>query len=86
MNWLSKLKDVFVKNVPSDSTAKSVNTTDILKVTRTAVLLGISTAVVELLNGLQPEMFGEHAAIATVVLALLGELSVRFIKNNGKKT
>jgi hypothetical protein len=37
-----------------------------------------------MLANVKPEMFGDHAGIAAVVLTVVGELSLRFLKSNGK--
>lgn len=81
-DFFKKITSVFVKNVPSDSKAGVVNSTDLAKVTRTAIIMGLSTAATHWLANVNPTMFGDHSAIATLVLAVLGELSVRFLKSN----
>lgn len=83
MGFLSKLKNaMFGKSDPSVSPAGKVDTTDLAKVTRTGVLMGFATFVTYMLSNVQPEMFGEHAALASVVIGILSELSLRFLKDN----
>lgn len=84
MSFLNKILSVFTKSVPSDSASGKVNTTDIAKVARTGIIMGLSTAATYILANVSPDMFGQHSAIAAVVLTILGELSVRFLKNNEK--
>lgn len=84
MNWLSKLKAVFVTNVPDQSGPLKVDTTDLVKVIRTALLIGAATSGVEVLSYLKPEMFGDHSSVAAVVMAMAADFLMRFLKNNGK--
>jgi len=85
MNFLSKLKNVmFGKSEPSKSETGVIDVVDITKVTRTGILMGLATTVAYLLSNVKPEMFGDHAGIAAVVLTVVGELSLRFLKSNGK--
>jgi hypothetical protein len=86
MNWLTKIKAVFVTNVPDKSDGLKVDTTDLAKVVRTAILLGAATSGVEILSYLKPEMFGDHSSVAAVVMAMAADFLMRFLKNNGKTT
>jgi hypothetical protein len=86
MNWLTKIKAVFVTNVPDKSDVLKVDTTDLAKVVRTAILLGVATSGVEILSYLKPEMFGDHSSVAAVVMAMTADFLMRFLKNNGKTT
>lgn len=82
MDFFKKVFGVFTKKVDDTSPAKTVNSTDIAKVFRTAGILGASAAVSHVLANLQPEMFGQYEMVATVVIMLLSELSIKFLKNN----
>lgn len=83
MKFLSDLKNaLFGKSEPSTSPAGKVDTTDIAKVTRTAILMGLATAVTSLLANVKPEMFGEHSGVAAIVLTIVSELSLRFLKDS----
>jgi hypothetical protein len=83
MKFLSDLKNaLFGKSEPSVSPAGKVDTVDIAKVTRTAILMGLATAVTSLLANVKPEMFGEHSGVAAIVLTIVSELSLRFLKDN----
>jgi hypothetical protein len=46
--------------------------------------MGLATAVTYMLANVKPEMFGDHAGIAALVLTVVGEFSLRFLKSNGK--
>lgn len=80
--YFKKVIAVFTKNVPSKSTTLSVDSTDLAKVTRTAVLMGLSTTVTYWLANVNPSMFGDHAGVAAIALTVLGEISLRFFKKN----
>lgn len=83
MKFLSDLKNaLFGKSEPSVSPVGKVDTVDIAKVTRTAFLMGLATAVTSLLANVKPEMFGEHSGVAAIVLTIVSELSLRFLKDN----
>jgi hypothetical protein len=82
MDFLKKLLGSFVSKVDDDSPRGKVNTTDVAKVLRGGVIVGVSASVSYYLANLSPEMFGNYELVATVVLMALGELSVRFLKNN----
>ena len=75
MNFLSKLKNaMFGKSDQSASASGKVDAVDIAKVTRTGIIMAVATFTTY--------MFGEHAAIASVVIGILSELSLRFLKDN----
>jgi hypothetical protein len=80
----SKIVGVFTKAVPSDSTSGTVNSADLAKVIRTGLFLAASTGVTYILTNVQPDMFGQYAGVATITIAMLGELSVRLFRNNTK--
>jgi hypothetical protein len=82
MDFLKKLLGSFVSKVDDDSPRGKVNTTDVAKVLRGGVIVGVSASVSYYLANLSPEMFGDYELAATVFLMALGELSVRFLKNN----
>jgi|APGre2960657373_1045057.scaffolds.fasta_scaffold349852_2 hypothetical protein len=85
MSLFEKVKSVFVKKVDDKSGPLSVDTVDIAKVVKTALLVGGATAITSVMQNLQPEMFGDHASVAALVLAVVGDFMVRFLKNNGVK-
>ena len=83
MDFLSKLKNaMFGKSDPSVSPAGKVDAVDIAKVTRTGALMAFGTFVTYMISNVKPDMFGDHAAIASIVIGILSELSLRFLKDN----
>lgn len=83
MGFLSKLKKaMFGKSTPSVSPAGKVDSIDVVKVTRTGLVMGFATFVTYMLSNVKPDMFGDHAALASVAIAILSEISLRFLKDN----
>lgn len=86
MNLLKSLRGILVGKSPeSTSPTTTVDMVDALKVFRTSLLVGASAMLTDLLQNISPEMFGDYKLLATVVLTGLGELSLRFLKNNKVK-
>ena len=86
MKFTTKVAKVFAgKQLPDESPALKVDTTDMAKVIRTGALMGIATAVVYGLSNLNPDIFGEHAGLAAVIIAMVTEGALRFIKDNQKE-
>ena len=85
MGFFTKLKSaMFGKSEPTKSPAGKLDFNDLAKVTRTGLLMGLATTVTYLISNVQPDMFGEYSSIATVAIALIGEISLRYVKSNGK--
>lgn len=83
MGFLSKLKEaMFGKSTPSVSPVGKVDSVDLVKVTRSGLIMSFATFVTYMLSNVKPDMFGDHAAIASVAIAILSELSLRFLKDN----
>lgn len=85
MGFLDKLKSVMTKKATDTSPTMAVDKTDIAKVTHTGLLLAASSFVTYMLQNVQPDMFGDYAPYATIVIAIATELSLRFFKNNKKE-
>jgi hypothetical protein len=85
MNLLSKIKSAIFGVLPDTSTKGKVDSTDLVKVVRTGLFLSFGSFVTYMLSNVQPEMFGDHAAVATVVLALAAELAARYFKGEKKE-
>jgi hypothetical protein len=85
MKFTTKVSKAFAgKPLPDTSPALKVDTTDMAKVIRTGALMGIATAVVYGLSNLNPEIFGDYAGLAAVIIAMVTEGALRFIKDNQK--
>lgn len=85
MNFTTKVAKVFAgKKLPDESAALKIDTTDMAKVIRTGALMGVATAVVYGLSQLNTNMFGEYAGLAAVIIAMVTEGALRFIKDNQK--
>lgn len=86
MKFTTKVVKVMAgESPPSTSPALKVDTTDMAKVIRTGLLMGAATLVTYVLNNVQPEMFGDYSAVAAIVITMLSELALRYIKNNTKE-
>ena len=81
MNFLKKIKESMFGHLPDTSDVKKIDSTDLAKVSRTGILMGLATMVTYLLSNLKPEMFGEHAGIAAVVIAMASEVLMRYLKD-----
>jgi len=82
LDFLKKLKDSVIGKSDDSSPQGNVDSTDLSKVVRTGLLMGLSTMATYFLSNVEPEMFGDYKAIATVALALAGDFTMRFLKNN----
>jgi hypothetical protein len=83
---LDKIKQVFLKSIPSTSGKFNIDKTDFAKVVRSAILLGAATAGQEIVSYLQPDMFGDHKTLATIILAMSADFLMRYIRENGTNT
>ncbi len=85
MNIFKKLKESMFGTLPDTSPKGKVDSTDLAKVARTGLFLSFGSFVTYMLSNVKPEMFGDHAAIATVVIALATELASRYFKGEKKE-
>ena len=60
MNFLKKLKDVIFGRVPDTSEPGKVDSTDIAKVARTSLFIGLSSALAYALQNVDPAIFGSY--------------------------
>jgi len=78
MEFLKRLKEVFVKSVPDTSEPGKVDKTDLAKVTRTAVLVGVASGITYALQNIDPNLFGSYGPLFTLagaaILELLGKI------------
>lgn len=82
MEFVKKLMGSIFSKVDDDSPRGKVNSTDIAKVLRGGLLVGLAAGVSHVLSGLEPDMFGQYEYLATIGLMVLSELSMRFLKHN----
>jgi hypothetical protein len=82
MNFVQKLYDVFTKSVDDKSDAGKIDQTDLAKVGKNAILVGVAAAVSAVLASVGPEMLGTYQPL--IILGLTGLLDVlnRLIKSN----
>lgn len=82
LDFLNKIKSVFVSNVQDTSPAVSVNKTDLAKVVKTGVLVGLASAISYALANLAPETFGHYQPVVILVLTAALDFVNKFVKKN----
>ena len=88
MNFLKKLLEATFKNVQSDSKSGKINSTDLVKMLRTACLVGLGGSIAFLLANISGVDLGnESLNIIFTTVAVAGlEFAQRLIKDNTKET
>ena len=81
-DFLTKLKNVFVKNVPDTSPSGEVNNTDLAKVVKTGVLVGIASAISYALANVAPDTFGHYQPLIVLGLTAVLDTVNKFVKKN----
>ena len=82
MDFFKKLKDVFTKSVTDTSDKGAVNKTDVAKVVKTGVFVGIAAAISAVLANLAPDTFGIYQPIITLVLTVSLDFINKLVKDN----
>lgn len=80
LNFIKKIKSVFVKSVPDTSEANSVDKTDMAKVIKTGVFVGVAAAISSILTTVSPNTFGPYQPIIIMALTLTLDFINKFIK------
>ena len=81
-DFLKKLGNVFVSNVPDTSPAGKVDSTDMAKVVKTGVLVGLSAAISYGLANLNPSVLGTYQPAVMLGLTLVLDFVNKTIKSN----
>lgn len=82
MNFLEKLKNVFKTNVSDTSPTGKVDSTDIAKIGRNALFVGVAASLTELINTMNPEVLGHYTPFAILGLTALLDFVTKLLKNN----
>jgi hypothetical protein len=82
MNFVQKLYDVFTKNVEDKSGAGKIDQTDLAKIGKNAILVGVAAAISAVLSSVGPDMFGTYQPLIILGLTGLLDLLNRLIKSN----
>jgi len=81
-DFLKKLKDVFVKNVPDTSPSGKVNSTDTAKVAKTGLLVGLAATLSYLITSVSPEALGPYQPYVMLGLTVALDFVNKLIKSN----
>lgn len=82
MDLLKKLVGVFTKRVDDTSDAGKVDSTDVVKVLRTCLLVGISTGLSHFLTAVDPSTLGPYQGLVILGLTGVQEFLVKLMKDN----
>ena len=81
-DFLKKIKDVFIKSVPDTSSIGTVNTTDLAKVVKTGLLVGVASAISYALANMSPDTLGTYQPFVILVLTAALDFLNKFVKKN----
>ena len=82
MNFLKKIKDVFVKSVPDTSPKNTVDKTDMAKVIKTGFLVGIAAMLSNLATSMAPDTFGPYQPLVILALTVSLDFINKLVKGN----
>lgn len=82
MAFLNKLVSVFTKNVADTSPAGKVDSTDLAKVVRTSVYVGLAAALTYFMQGVTPDMIGTKGLVVLPLIAAAVEFLNKAVKDN----
>lgn len=82
LDFLGKLKNVFVKNVPDTSPIGTIDKTDLAKVVKTGVLVGVASAVSYALANIAPDTFGHYQPLVILGLTAALDFLNKMVKSN----
>jgi hypothetical protein len=81
-DFLKKIKDVFIKSVPDTSPIGKVDKTDLAKVTKTGILVGVASAISYALANIAPDTFGHYQPLVVLGLTAVLDLLNKTVKSN----
>lgn len=81
-DFLVKLKNVFVKSVPDTSPIGKVDGTDLAKVVKTGVLVGVATVISYVLANISPDTLGPYQPLIVLGLTAVLDTLNKFVKKN----
>lgn len=82
MKFLKTLFDVFTKKVEDSSPKGKVDATDVAKVVRTSVYVGLAAALTYFMQGVTPEMIGAKGLVVLPLIAAVVEFLNKAVKDN----
>jgi hypothetical protein len=81
-DFFKKIKDVFVKSVPDTSPIGTVDKTDLAKVAKTGVLVGVASAISYALANIAPDTFGHYQPLVVLGLTAVLDFLNKAVKSN----
>lgn len=82
MDFLKKLKNVFITNVPDTSPAGKVDSTDLAKLSKTGVLVGVAATLSYFITNVKPELLGPYQPVVALGLTVALDFVNKLIKSN----
>ncbi len=79
---LKKLKDVFVTSVPDTSATGKVDKTDIAKVAKTGVLVGLAAGLSWVVTNVAPDSLGPYQPVVILGLTMALDFVNKLVKQN----
>jgi hypothetical protein len=80
-DFFKKIKDVFVKSVPDTSPIGTVDKTDLAKVAKTGVLVGVASAISYALANIAPDTFGHYQPLVVLGLTAVLDFLNKLVKS-----
>lgn len=81
-DFFKKLKDVFTKSVPDTSDPKKIDGTDVAKLVRNGVLVGVGAALSYVVTNVDPTHLGPYQPLIMLALTLALDFVNKLVKNN----
>lgn len=82
MDFLKKVFSVFVGKVDDSSPGGKVNSTDVAKVLRTTVLVGLASAITYFVGAVDPANMGTYGVFVVPIATAALDLLNKYIKAN----
>jgi hypothetical protein len=82
LDFLNKIKAVFVTNVPDTSPIGKVDSTDLAKVVKTGLLIGVASALSYGLTNLAPDSLGHYQPFVVMGLTVALDFVNKLVKKN----
>ena len=82
MEFLKKITSVFTKSVTDTSPKGKVDSTDVAKLIKTSVIVGIAGAVSYFTTNIAPETLGPYQPLIMMGLTALLDFTNKLVKDN----
>lgn len=82
MEFFKKLFTSFTSGINDTSKSGAVNTTDVVKVVRTAILVGLASAITYFTGAVNPENLGVYGVFVVPIATAALDLLNKYIKGN----